>query len=126
MSTGDKCAIYVLEPRPTASTEVGRLEQALQVASDALISGGTLTDDSGDPTPLSRAFHGSSGNFSDYTGLTMRINDRTRNIFDLTFTVIHSQSSAVPLRVIEPQDSTWDCVGYNGEFELDVATCFIP
>lgn len=122
---GDECAIYVLEPRPVASTEEGRLEQALQVASDLLlVDGGTLSDDFGSPTPLDRAFRGSTGSGWGYAGLTMRLSDPADNTFNVISMITHSESSAVPLVVIEPQGSTWDCVGYNGEFGLNVANVF--
>lgn len=122
---GDRCVIFVLEPRPVATTDPGRLEQALQVASDLLLEGGDeLTGVYGDPEPLRRSFRGSSGNGWDYAGLTLRLSDAEYDTFDVISMLAYSDSSAVPVVVIGAGGSTSRCVGYDGEFGLDVANVF--
>lgn len=124
---GDQCKIFVLEPRPAASTETGLLEQALQTASNLLLTEGrTLTDDFGSPTPLDRAFRGSSGTGWDYAGLTMRLDDPDPDVgtYDVISMIAHSGTSAVPIVAIQPLWSAWGCVGFNGEFGLGVANVF--
>lgn len=122
--SGERCAVMVLASRPVASTDDARFAQALQVAEDSLLEAGdTFTDDFGDPTPLNRAFHGSTGNGWDYAGLTMKLNDPDNGTFDVISMLAYAGTSAVPLLVIEPVGS-WGCVGYNGEFGLNVANVF--
>lgn len=122
---GNRCAVLVLAPRPVASTDEGRYEQALQVATDNLLEpGSTFTDDWGDPTPLDRAFHGITGRGWDYAGLTMKMNDPANGTFDVISMLAYRGTSAVPLLVIEPVVGNRGCIGYDGDFGMDVANVF--
>lgn len=121
---GEQCWIFVLEPRPVASTDDGRFDQALQVASDLFLKdGATMTDDYERPDPLSRAFRGSTGSGWDYAGLMMRL-VTPDSVFDVLSLIARSGNNVVPILAIEPRDSGWGCVGDDGQFSLDVANVF--
>ncbi len=124
-SHGYQCAIYVLAPIKAAGSESGRIQQSLDVVR-TMLPGETLTNQDGQPTPLTDAFRGATGRGWDYVGLTMHL-DSDGDAYSIVSILARFGSRAVPLVVIEedsPYGNDTACVGYDGDVGPEVARVF--
>lgn len=118
---GSTCIIVVMAPIPVATGEDARYQQALDAAGAALLEpGDKLTDEYGNPDPLTYASRGTSGNGWDYRALTMSLTKGDGSVYDVLSLVARFGNQAVPVIAVEPM-STLRCVSYDGQFGLDVA-----
>lgn len=122
---GNKCEMFVFEPRAAAKTEQARREQALEVASEVvLLEGETFTNQYGSASLEDYSFHGSTGTGWDYSGLRLSIHYGRAEQHDVLAMIARFGDSAVPFLVGEPKGSEWGCVEHGGHFGLEVARIF--
>lgn len=120
-SQGAQCEIFVLQPRPAASTEAARLQQLLEAAQALFPAETPLADQYGGADPLTHAWRGATGAGWSYEGL---INTAADSSIDVLPFLANFGGTAVPVVIIEPRPATPDCVNLLGDFGIDPAVVF--
>jgi hypothetical protein len=116
---GAQCEIFVLAPRATAAA--GARYDQLLAATQALFAQGTqLEDQYGGGHPLEDRLRGVTGRGWDYVGLRMSV-DQSIEVLSI---LADFGGTAVPMVIIEPRSSTWECIDFVGDFGIHPATVF--
>lgn len=120
-SDGDQCEILVLQPRPTATGEEAQYQQVLDAARGMFPEGTVIENQYGGSDPLEDRWRGETGRGWNYVGLFLTTGNDTVDV--LSFLADFS-GTAVPVIVVEPRGSSWDCISVTGDFNETVATVF--